>query len=213
MRKFVMAAVVGFGAMTAGTSAFAQMPEWMQDLAFKKQHLLGTFGNWMVNSGEAVGGSKYCAIVSLQASQGGTVALRVISSSPQTVEWQVFPSVTAPGQGLSDVEAKKIVLAELAPPTVAQTGEATVEAIASIGAQSPIHIPFNLIRVGGSDELKGRYWWLVELDTLSAFGRVADWVVQNPVMRIAFPSTRIPDVSVSMDGFSEALAIMKRCRD
>lgn len=206
-------AIVSVPLREYASSHAARMPDWMQELVFSKQHLLGTFGNWMVTSGEAVDGSGYCSIVSLQAAQGGTVALRVLRDSPRVVEWLVFPSVTAPGETLSEVEAKKIILAQLAPPSVGRFGESIVQGIASIGNQSPFPVPFSLIRVGGSDELRARYWWLVQLDSLSGFERAADWVIQSPQMRIALRNTRLSDVVIAMRGFPAALAAMKRCAD
>jgi hypothetical protein len=200
--------------VAASLLAYAQLSPQDQDL-LKKGRVLGKFGNWLVSDGETTDGSKYwkyCEATSLTASQGGRVSLRVLLESPLSVEWQVLPSDTAFGQGLSEIEAKRLLLATLlAPSAVASRGTSMIQTMVRIAAQGPFPVTFTLIRIGTSEELRKRYWWLTELETLDEFGRVTNWAMDASEMQIAFPNTGIPDLIVSMTGFPSALAALKRC--
>ncbi|MGA8616339.1 MAG: hypothetical protein WB760_32520 [Xanthobacteraceae bacterium] len=203
--------------LAVAVTAYAQSPPpegLLWDL-LKQQHVLGTFGNWLVSDGQAIVsagqmsagqtfGSKYCAATSLTVGQGGRVSLRIVLDSPTLVEWRIFPSDTMLGQGLNEIEAKKLLFADLISSDDARRGASTTEATVWVGAQSPFPVPFSLIRIKHSE-------WLVELETLDGVGRVANWVLDKPEMRIAFPNTGVSDVIVSMTGFPAAFSALKNC--
>ena len=144
MRKLVIMAIAVFVMAASPTKVFSQH---LQEL-LKKQEIIGDFGNWMVSKGQTASEEKYCAATSLTLSNGGRISLRVLANSRDRLEWQVFPSTTAFGEGLSEIEAKKLLLADFAPSFVTRAGEPTIQAMVSIGMQPLFPVQFTTVRVG-----------------------------------------------------------------
>jgi hypothetical protein len=211
MQLFVKAACAAIGAL----AGFISVPLYAQsrqlDDLLKKQQVLGTFGNWMAGSGYTSDGYKYCAATSMTASDGGRIALRVLPTSPGNVEWRVFPSTDdVPGKGLSEIEAKKEVLADIAPMSVARAGSQTIKATAWIGRQS-FQVTFTVITVGRSQELQNRYWWLTELEKFEDFEKVGQSLANGSEMKIDLLAKDTPEIRVSMAGFPDALEAISQC--
>jgi hypothetical protein len=124
--------------------------------------------------------------------------------------WWVSTGQTVDGskyRGLNDVEAKRIILADLAPLFVARASGSLIQATVWVGTQPAFPVPLTLIRTGRSLD----HWWLTKLEPIEAFDRLASWLVDNSEMKFAFPNTDTPDITVSMSGFPAALAAMKAC--
>jgi hypothetical protein len=198
---------------TAAISAIAVRSEPSEQLQqlLKTQRILGTFGNWMVDDGQTAAGLKFCDATSLTQGKGGRVSFRALSNSAPVVEWRVLPSQTAPGDGLTDAEAKRLLVAEFAPPFMPEAGGPTMPAVVRVGIRTEFPVTFTLIRVGSSAVQRGRYWWLVELENFENLGRLSNWALNEPEMWIGIAEPDIPVMKVSMSGFSAALREMMRC--
>lgn len=184
----------------------AQTAPTMQEL-FSKQRIIGDFGKWTVMDGQTIEGTRFCyAYSALSSGQGGGVALRTLSTAPGAVEWEVFV-YTTPSM---DLNARILTLATLSPRFVASASQQTVQTEVSIGSQPPLRIDFKLFQSGATEELRSKYWWLVRDEPPGSFPTIATWVQTTPDMHITFAA--LPQITVSMVGFSQALDAMRSCR-